>query len=369
MGTKTLVVIFQRGAADGLNSIVPFADPYYYDLRPDIGIAPPGEDGGGLNLDGFYAMNPALAAIKPLYDAGELAVVQATGSRLSDRSHFSAQLRMEVGGSTISGAAGGWLGRHLDQLPSNRSVRAISLGVALDQSLAGQKTAIAVPDSARYRLATQFPEAWQQAFSSLNQSIAYEYSEAANRVFSALDLFEVARPHDIETHSDAVYPAGRFGTSMRQTAQYIKADIGIEAITMNLDGWDHHANINSALPPRLTELAEGLAALRRDLGPRFEDVVVVTMSEFGRRAAQNAALGTDHGRGNSMLVMGGAINGGQVVSDWPTLAPQALDQGDLAITIDYRQVLAEILSRAMGNTRLDEVFPDFSEFSALNLVR
>lgn len=382
-----IVVVFMRGAVDGLNVVVPHGDPDYYALRPSIAIAPPTGGGGlplpipvpliggsgqtALDLDGYFGLHPSLAALLPLYQAGELAAVQATGAPLADRSHFSSQLRMEVAGSADSRASGGWLGRYLTATAAQRGqpVRAVSVGVALDQALAGAASAIAVPDSASFTLRTAQPEPWRSGLPPLHD-IGMSFSQTQARVFSALDLFSVARPFEQMPENGATYPNDELGARLRQAAQYIKADIGIDAITLNSDGWDHHVSENTVLPPLLQSLGNGLAALRTDLGERFRKVVVVTMSEFGRTVSENASGGSDHGRANMMLVMGGGVAGGRVYGTWPTLAADRLEPGgDLAITTDYRTVLAEVLERHMGRFDPGQVFPGWSPAPALGLMR
>ncbi|WP_370307948.1 DUF1501 domain-containing protein [Sinimarinibacterium flocculans] len=369
MATKTLIVIFQRGGMDGLNALVPHADGHYYDLRPAIAVGEPGSADGALDLDGYFGLHPALAPLKPLYDGGWLAAVHATGGPDLDRSHFSAQAGMEI---ASGGVIGGWVGRHLLATAgagrSGRRIRAISIGTALDQALAGSPDSAAVASSADFRIRSREPELWEAALPLLHAGIADGYVAQGERVFSVLDAFRELRPHEIEPAADASYPAGAFGRAMLQAAQYIKSGLGIEAIGINLGGWDHHANEGNALPPKLQELAQGMAALRTDLAERFDDVVVVTMSEFGRRAAENAAQGTDHGSGNAMFVLGGRVNGGRVIADWPGLQSAALDDGALRITTDYRNVLGEILSQGFGNQDLGSVFPGVRAASALGLL-
>ncbi len=367
--TPTLIVIFQRGAMDGLNVVVPYADGSYYDLRPQISIAPPGDADGGIDLDGRFALNPALAMLKPLYDAGELAAVHAVGNMLADRSHFSAQARMEVAGSSGSGAAGGWLGRHLASTAraSERRIRGISIGAALDQSLAGSVDVAAIASSADFQLRSRDAQIWTPALQLLNDGVAPSYVSQSERVFTVLDLFQQKRPDEIAVADNAHYPATSYGNALKQAAQYIKADIGVEVITLSIAGWDHHARENVFLPTVLDEFGSGLLALRTDLGALFQDVTVVSMSEFGRRAQENAAAGTDHGRGNAMFVMGGGIRGGRVITDWPGLSPSALDEGDLRISIDYRDVLAEILTHGSAGAQLAGVFPGFTPARSVGL--
>lgn len=385
-----VIAIFLRGAADGLNIVVPHGDEQYYALRPSISIAPPGGSGGPLplpvplpglggsgqvaiDLDGFFGLHPSLAPLLPIYQAGELALIQATGAPQADRSHFSSQLRMEVAGTTDSRAAGGWLGRYLNATARReaQAVRGVSVGVALDQSLAGAASAIAVADNASYRLRTRFAEAWSAALPDLHRDMGFSYDGVQGKIFAALDLFARAEPAAVATDPAAIYPGDALGQRLRQAAQYLKADMGLHAISLNSDGWDLHVSENSALPNLLGSLAQGLDALRTDLGEHWNRTVVVLMSEFGRTVGENASGGTDHGRANMMMVLGGPVRGGQVYGDWPGLAPDQLDPtGDLAITTDYRTVLAEILVRHMGLPASDrgQVFPGFAASHELGLL-
>ncbi len=388
-GDPVTVVIFMRGAVDGMNVVVPYGDTEYYRLRPGIAIAPPGENGGlplpigvpiiggsgqvAIDLDGFYGLHPSLEPIAPMYAAGELAPIHAAGYPEADRSHFSSQLAMEVAGSG-GRAAGGWLGRFLTATArdQNRVVRGISVGLSLDQSLSGATSAVAIADSADYALHTAHAEAWKAALPPLHADIGFRFAGVQQQVFAALDLLAEAQPAQIATDPAATYPADELGGRLRQTAQYIKADMGVDVITLNSDGWDHHVSENSVLPGNLANLAQGLAALKTDLGEAWNRTVVVLMSEFGRTVDENASGGTDHGRANMMLTMGGPINGGRVYGRWPGLGDGQLDpSGDLAITTDYRTVLAEILNRHMGLPEADlhHVFPGFTPAAPLGIVR
>lgn len=385
-----LIVVFLRGAVDGLNVVVPHGDPDYYARRPNIAIGPPhspapplpipiaagGLGGSGLSaldLDGYFGLHPSLESLKPLFDEGELALLQATGTPFADRSHFSSQRRMEVGGTATTHATGGWLGRYLNATARREhpAVRAVSVGLALDQSLAGADSAIAVANSASYRLSSGSEEQWRIGIPPLYQGHGERLETVPRSIFSALDLFASNPPDQIPRDPGASYPRGALGERLRQAAQYLKADIGIEAITLNSDGWDHHVNENSALPPLLSALAQGLTALRTDLAEHWSRSVLVLMSEFGRTVGENASGGTDHGRANMMMVLGGAVNGGRVYGHWPGLASPQLDPtGDLAITTDYRTVLAEILVRHMGMAHADlpRVFPGYSSPGELGLL-
>lgn len=383
-----LVTIFLRGAFDAINVVVPYADPDYAPRRRNIAIAPPEGSAAGLpipvpflgssgqvclDLDGYFGLHPSLGALEPLFAQGEMAPIIATGLPNADRSHFSAQLRMEVAGQSGQRVSGGWLGRALEATSAagSQALRGIAIDTALDQSLAGSSAAAAVANSARYRLRTAQAEAWRVALAGLYSNVGEAFPQVQQRIFQALDLIAAAKPSNIPSDPNATYPANAFGNKLRQAAQYIKADMGLEMLTINSDGWDHHVNENGALPPLLQTLGDGLAALRTDLGSHWGRTVVLLMSEFGRTVNVNASGGTDHGRASMLMLLGGAIQGGQVYGRWPGLADSDLDPtGDLAVTTDYRQVLWEVLQGHLGISAAAQthVFPGLRTAAKLGLM-
>jgi uncharacterized protein (DUF1501 family) len=317
---KRLVVIFQRGAADGLNIVVPHAEPAYYSMRPTIHIP----RNAVLDLDGFFGLHPALAPLLPLWKHRHLAIVHAAGSPDTTRSHFAAQDYMESGTPGLKATEDGWLNRalHAAATPSS-PFRAIALGHSLPRILAGPQPAIAI---------------------------------------SKID------PARSTPAPGADYPRGHFGDSLRQLAHLIKAGLGVQIAFADIGGWDHHVNQGSTQGPLanlLREFSGSLAAFWNDLGDFAEDTVVITMSEFGRSARENSMRGTDHGYANVILVMGGPVQGGKIYGRWPGLETSQLYEGrDLAVTTDFRRVLGEAVAYHLGNVKLDSVFPEFDNSPA-----
>jgi uncharacterized protein (DUF1501 family) len=333
---KVLVAIFQRGGADGLNMVVPFGDKRYYELRPSIAVRrPDGTEDGAVDLDGFFGLHPSLAPLKPIYQAGHLAIVEAVGSPDPTRSHFDAQDYIESGTPGNKATTDGWLNRAL--IPrAGAPPRAVSIGAALPQILLGGNGAVTVPAPS-----------------------GAETSEAEKLIGS------IQRQSD-PPGNGAEYTTSRFGESMRQIARMIEAGTGLEVAFADIGGWDTHVNqvgpksSVGRLPALLSDFSRNLAAFYRDLGDRMADVALVTMSEFGRAARENDARGTDHGHANVMFVMGGEVKGGKVYGDWPGLEPEQLYQSrDLNRTTDFRDVLAELVAHQLGNPRMGIVFPGY----------
>jgi len=367
-GKKVLVCVFQRGAVDGLNMIVPHGDPFYYRERPRIGVPRPGQTGGVLDLDGHFGLHPALAPLQALYRGGALALVHAVGSPDITRSHFDAQDYMETGTPGVKSTTDGWLNRLLAHSAdhANTPFRGVAFGQQLPRALRGAATALAVndlqafgiraPEPARDRLTAAFEDLYQGSATGL---IAASSAEG----FEAIKMLKSANPAQYEPANGAEYPRGPFGSSMRQIAQLITADLGLEIAFTDVGGWDTHVNQGSSqgqLAARLGELGGALAAFAQDLGERMQDVVVLTMSEFGRTVAENGNAGTDHGHGTAMMAMGGGVRGGQVLGRWPTLDPAKRFEGrDLAVTTDFRDLFGEVLVRHLGAADLGAVFPGY----------
>ncbi|HWT14969.1 MAG TPA: DUF1501 domain-containing protein [Patescibacteria group bacterium] len=365
-----LLVIFQRGGMDGLNVVVPHGDADYYRLRPGIGIPRPGTPNGAIDLDGFFGLNPALSPLLPLYQAGELALVQATGYRHDSRSHFECQDHIERGTLHLHDTPSGWLNRHLAVVGGDANFQAIGFGGAIQASLRGMAPVIGVNDIADFTLATDSVQkgVLQSALERLYDASTLLAATSVQALDAVDELAEV-EPAQFPVEGGASYPTGRFGSQLRELAQIIKAGMGLEVACVDIGGWDHHAAIGQVLPPLLTELAQGLLAFRTDLGARMADVTVVTVTEFGRRAYQNASGGTDHGSAFSSLVLGGGVNGGRVYADWPGLRDADLFNGDLDVTIDYRTWLGELLEKRAGNPEVASVFPGFTSGPGLGLFR
>ncbi len=362
---KRLVVIFQRGAADGLNIVIPHAEKSYYAMRPSINV--PRKD--VLDLDGFFGLHPALSPFQPLWKQRHLAIVHAAGSPDPSRSHFDAQDFMESGTPGQKSTEDGWLNRSLRSLPvapDKSAFRAIALGPSLPRILSGSEPAVAVNNIAEFAVGGQNPKA-----TPVSNTFEAMYANSADSVlhgtgqetFEAVKMLRSADPSKYKPAAGADYPNGHFADSVRQLAQLIKANLGVQVAFADIGGWDHHVNEGSTqgqLANVLHEFSQSLAAFWTDLGDLADDTVVVTMSEFGRTARENGNRGTDHGHANVMFVMGGPVKGGKVYGRWPGLDQSQLYEGrDLALTTDFRQVIGEAVYRHLGNKSLDQVFPGF----------
>ena len=362
----TLVSIFLRGGVDGLSLIVPHGDDDYYRLRPTLALARPADlkasaSDRALDLDGFFGLHPALAPLLPLQRAGQLAIIHACGSGDQTRSHFEAMATMERGVTSEVGPASGWLARHLETAPWNNQspLRAVALGAILPQSLRGASRATTLTTVADLRLVSPFGSeaGFEQRLNSLYSHDAL--AEAGQEALSVLKTLD-ALPAD-DSHIGH-YPDDDLGAGLHQVALLMKSGLGLEAACLDQGGYDTHVaqgNGTGILASRLQKLASGIAAFAADLGPaRWARTTVVVMSEFGRRAAENSGLGTDHGRAGAMLVLGGHVSGGRVHGVWPGLGAGQLDgPGDLKVTTDYRSVLAEIIETRLLNPNTADIFP------------
>lgn len=362
--SHTLVCIFLRGAMDGLNTVIPYGDSAYFDKRPELSIAAPGEGAdNAIDLTGFFGLNPAAAALKPVYDAGDLAIIHATGAPFANRSHFQTQLEMEHGFAGSRNNVKGWMARHflshpqpaLDDFP----FRAIAIGNALPESLRGARAASALNNVTGYDLVPDSSADFQGLLQSLYADHGNPFSQQAARTFQAMQALDYYNPALYTAEDGIFYPTTGLGRSLLQTAQYIKSGMGTEIFCLNMGGWDHHDDLKPRLADKLSELSDALSIFYTDMGERMNDITVLIMSEFGRRVAENASAGADHGYGGVMFAMGRKVNGGRVYADWPGLADHQLRDGDLAITTDYRTVIGELLHKQMGNTAIESVFSDY----------
>jgi uncharacterized protein (DUF1501 family) len=370
-GRKILICLFQRGAVDGLSMVVPYGDKNYYEARSEIAVSQPTQKAGAegvLDLDGFFGFHPNMAALLPVYKSGHLALIQACGSPSSTRSHFDAQDFMECGVANDKAIRSGWLNRTLLACPEDQAkmtpFRAVAMTALLPRSLQGDHEALAIPDlktfgvrgTSNVTAASGFEGMYEGAVDSVMHGTGKE-------AFDAIAMLKAADPTKYSPQNGAKYPNGSFGRSLMQIAQMIKADLGVEVAFAEIGGWDTHANQGGAagqLANRFTEFSSGLAALYQDLGDRMADVVILTMSEFGRTVRQNGNRGTDHGHATCFMVMGGPVRGGKVYSKWPGLAREQLYEGrDLALTTDYRDVFAELAQKHLGARDLAKIFPDF----------
>jgi uncharacterized protein (DUF1501 family) len=372
---KILIAVFQRGAMDGLNAVVPYAEQDYYNLRSSIAVPRPGAGGAqpnqapAIDLDGFFALHPALAPFKPIYDSGQLAIIHASGSPDNTRSHFDAQDYMESATPGVKSTTDGWLNRYLQSNGAAESspFRGVAMGPTLPRVMQGKASAIAMNNINDFTIRAgggETGQAVQGGFEAMySQTVNDALRGAGKETFDAMKLLKRVNPAQYKPSPDAVYPRGAFGDRLRQVAQFIKSDIGLEIAFTDIGGWDTHANQGSSqgqLATRLTEFAQGLSALHTDVKERADDVVILTMTEFGRTARENGNRGTDHGHASVMFALGGSVKGGKVYGKWPGLKSHQLYEGrDLAITTDFRDVFAELAKKHLGATDLNAIFPGY----------
>lgn len=358
-----IICVFQRGGADGLNIVPPLFDDRYFDLRPTIAV-PASGDNAALDLDGQYGLHPSMASLKPFFDDGQLAVIHAAGLTHETHSHFDAQAIMESADVQGQDVFGGWLGRYVSSatMDNGSSFRVVGIGGAIQRSLQGMITPVGIQSVDSFSLNlpgeknTELLNLLEQLYAD-NSLLDLQTDQAISSIRSLADIDTAA----IEPENDAEYPNSEFGNEFRELASLIKSDIGVQVACVDIGGWDLHDNAVQRLPGVLSDFADTLAAFMTDMGSeRMASITIVTMSEFGRRAFENASGGTDHGHGNVMLAMGGGVNGGRVYADWPGLQESDLVfNGDLAITTDYRDVLGELLINHGGLSELDNVFPGY----------
>jgi uncharacterized protein (DUF1501 family) len=362
---RRLVIIFQRGAADGLNIVVPYREKNYYSMRPSIAIP----QNQVVDLDGFFGLHPSLGSFKPLFDQGHLAVVHAVGSPDMSRSHFDAQDYMESGTPGLKSTQDGWLNRALQAEDArckctHTPFRAVALGADVPRTLAGTIPAIALSNLNSFNVGGRGPaptpaaNAFEAMYGDSGDRI---FHPAGEETFEAVKMLRTANPGQYTPSPGAEYPNSEFGNNMKQIAQLLKANLGVEAAFTDVSGWDTHQNqgsVNGQLSNRLKDFSDSITAFWRDLGDQAGNVTVVTMSEFGRTARENGTGGTDHGHANAMFVLGGEVKGGKVYGKWPGLDNDQLNEGrDLALTTDFRDVLGEVVSRTLGASNLEGVFP------------
>lgn len=388
---KILICIFQRGAADGLSIVVPHGDRDLYTHRPGFAIARPSSSDpqSALDLDGFFGLHPALAPFLPIFKEGHLAAIQACGSPDGTRSHFDAQDYMEAGTPGDKKYPDGWLSRAVLACPEDRAklekvgavsaFRAVAMGCdnGLPLSLQGEVGALAIPDLATFGIGLKSLRG-DRASQVVAQSGAVDgfesiYNSAVGDVlhgtgqesFEAIAALKHLKPGSYVPEHGAVYPNGRFGQSLRQIAQLVKADVGVEVAFAEMGGWDTHTQQQGRLNQQLRDFGQGVSALYHDLGDKMSDVVILTMSEFGRTVRPNGTNGTDHGHATCFFALGGDVQGGRVLGRWPGLAPEQLyENRDLALTTDFRAVFGEIALKHLGAQGLDRIFPGYSGTSA-----
>jgi uncharacterized protein (DUF1501 family) len=371
---KTLICIFQRGAADALNVIVPHGEAAYYRMRPTIGIPRPAQNtpDAAIDLDGFFGLHPSLAPFKPLWDRGLLTAVHAVGSPSNTRSHFDAQDYMESGTPDNKGTPDGWLNRYLaaqgtcaecEVTAPRPAFRAVSMTPQTPRILEGKSPVIAMNSLDQFTIRTGGSA--EAEIEALYMTGSADVVHAAGGdMFEAMKVLRAANPEQYQPRNGADYPNSPFGQHLRQIAQLIKSDVGLEIAFADVGGWDTHVNQGGStgqLAGRLDDFSKSIAALVTDLGDRMGDVTILTMSEFGRTARQNGNGGTDHGHASSMFVIGGDVQGHKVHGRWPGLEPEQLNEGrDLALTTDFRSVFSEVVGKHLGATAFERIFPGFA---------
>jgi uncharacterized protein (DUF1501 family) len=362
-----LVIVFLRGAADILNMVVPHGEEAYYRLRPSLGIPRPDDtkakqEERTIDIDGFFGFHPSMRSLLDAWQSQQLAIIHACGAPDESRSHFKAMELMERGVDDERGPASGWIGRHLATLNTGNSspLRAVGMGTRPQRSLSGT-----VPVSA-LRLIADFHlggdgRALQQMRLALNT--VYADDVLGQDTLSIMDTLETLDPLTYTASQNAKYPDSEFGLALKQTAMLIKAEVGLEVSAIDVGGWDTHfaqGSTTGLMPNLMKDLADGLAAFHADMYDHMHQLTTVTMSEFGRRASENGSLGTDHGHGSMMMVLGGNVQGGRVHGEWPGLEEgQIMGPGDLAVTTDYRDVLSEILVKRLNNPATADIFPNY----------
>ncbi|HEV3333622.1 MAG TPA: DUF1501 domain-containing protein [Bryobacteraceae bacterium] len=371
---KVLVAIFQRGAADGLNIVAPFFEKRYYELRPSIAVQPPSSSqspngqNGSIDLDGRFALHPSLQPLKALWEKQQLAIIQATGSPDPSRSHFDAQDYMESGtpGKT---SGDGWLNRALPPAgPGASPLRAIAMGSQLPRTLRGDRAAIAVNDVQSFQMGNDTASILENMYATTADA---RLESTGKDAFAAMKMIRSLNGLPFNNATAPQYAqGGELGRGLQQVARLIKADVGVEAAFAEVGGWDHHGQEPGQLGNLLRQFGMALSAFYQDMGDRMEDVVLVTMSEFGRTAQENGDNGTDHGHGSVMMVLGGPVRGGKVYGPWPGLQAEQLYEGrDLAVTTDFREVLGELVTGHLGQKNLAAVFPGYQPAKPLGLLR
>ena len=365
---KVLVTIFQRGAVDGLNMVVPHGDKSYYDLRPTIAIPTPNKADGAIDLDGFFGLHPALKPLEPFWKSKQLAIVDAVGSPDNTRSHFDAQDYMESGTPGNKGTKDGWLNRvmQFEKSKDDSPFRAVSMTQQTPRSLYGRSPSVSMTNLADFTIkAGIYSNNMKGGFEGLyEQNLNDTLGETGKETFEAVNYLKQANPAQYKPENGAIYPNSPLGRSLMQIAQMIKAGVGLEVAFAEMGGWDTHVNEGGSrgqLANLLRDFGTSIAAFGIDLGKRMDDVVLITMSEFGRTAKENGSRGTDHGHANAMFILGNNVKGGKVYGDFKGLKNDQLNEGrDLAVTTDFRDVFAEASSKHMGSNDLAKIFPNYS---------
>lgn len=375
---KTLIVIFQRGAVDGLNMVVPHGESNYYNLRPNISIP----KNLAVNLDGFFGLHPSLQPFESLWKSKQLAIIHSSGSPNNTRSHFDAQDYMESGTPGNKGTRDGWLNRLLQTSVNKEDspFRAVSMTNQVPRSFLGKAPSVAMTNLSDFSIkAGIYSSNLSGGFEGIyEQNTKDSLGEAGKETFEAVNYLKKANPSQYKAENGAVYPTSAFGNSLKQIGQLIKANVGLEVAFAEIGGWDTHTNeINvqnrsqGQLANLLRDFGQSIAALTTDLGKKMDDCLILTMSEFGRTVKENGGRGTDHGHGNAMFIIGNSVKGGKVYGNWKGLDSSNLFEGrDLAVTTDFRDVFAEVSAKHLGNKDFAKIFPNFtvSETNRLNFI-
>jgi uncharacterized protein (DUF1501 family) len=366
---KTLITIFQRGAVDGLNMVVPYGDSEYYNIRRNIAIPKPNETEGAINLDGFYGLHPTMKSFEPLWKNKQMAIIHCAGSPDNTRSHFDAQDYMEAGTPGVKGTKDGWLNRVMQGMNAKdvSPFRSVAMTNQLPRSLYGKAPSIAMTNLADFSIqAGSYTKSVQGGFEGIYQDVTKNdtLNATGKETFEAVNFLKKANPAQYKPANGAQYPNTPLGRSLLQFAQLIKAGVGLEVGFAETGGWDTHVNQGASrgqLANLLRDFSNAIAAFTTDLGQKMDDVVILTMSEFGRTARENGNRGTDHGHANAIFVIGNDVKGGKVYGNWAGLKSDQLYEGrDLNVTTDYRDVFGEVAYKYMGSRDLAKMFPGYS---------
>jgi len=361
---KVFVLIIQRGAMDGLSMLAPIAEPYYYSARSSIALPRTG-DSPVIPIDSHFALHPEMKALRPLWDEGSLAFVHQVGSPNPSRSHFDAQDFFETGTPGEKNTQDGFLNRALlEMAPLQKPLRAVAMQAGMPRVLQGRFPAISMDSLKDYNLHAGGSQKEFQNFSDMyQQAVDQVFRGVGKEVFESLKTVDGVREANSAPEKDSLYPKAQIGRRLHEIAALIKSDVGLEVAVTDMGGWDTHINQGNGkgqLADRLRELSEAIAAFKKDLGAKYGDVCLMTVTEFGRTVKENGTRGTDHGHGSVMMIAGGEVRGKRILGNWKTLKPENLFEGrDLPVTTDSRDVLAEILQRQLGVRDLTNIFPGF----------
>ncbi|MEL6439301.1 MAG: DUF1501 domain-containing protein [Cyanobacteria bacterium J06621_8] len=368
---QRLVIVFLRGAVDGLNIVIPHQERDYYQARPTIAVPYPGQPQGAIDLDGFFGLHPQLEDLMPLWKQKKLAFVHASGSPVPERSHFQAQDYWESGTPGVRGTPDGWMNRLLAEIHDARLTQALNVGITTPYILKGRMpiSSLKPGKNSTAAMATDRPPI-DRAFSNLYSgtdalSQAYQSGTKARKIILQ-DL-----DHEMMTASRGANNASAFINDAAEVARLMVGNANTQLAFLEVGGWDTHINQNPAFDRLLPAFAQGLATLAQGLEPIFAETMIVVMSEFGRTVKENGNRGTDHGYGNVMWLLGGAVKGGRVYGNWSGLDRSALfENRDLPVNTDFREIIGHILQQQMTITdaSLARIFPDYRLGNTVNFL-